>query len=133
VKKVLVVDDDPDLLQYTIMTLNRGGVAAIGAHSGAEAMIVLSRNKLDVRLLLSDIVMPRMTGLELAAEVTAMGPQLPIVFMTGYMTDHMEQFGDALRGHPVLGKPFTPAELLAVVRKALGLAEKAKSADLTSS
>lgn len=132
-KKVLVVDDDPDLLQYTIMTLKRGGVAAIGANSGAEALIVLARNKRDVRLLLSDIVMPRMTGLELAAEVTAIGPKLPIVFMTGYMTDHMEQFGDALQGNPVLGKPFTPDELLTVVRKALGLAEKAMSADLTSS
>ena len=62
-KKVLVVDDDPELLQYTTTTLNRGGVPAIGAHSGAEALIILA-SKRGIRLLLTDIVMPRTTGLE---------------------------------------------------------------------
>jgi CheY-like chemotaxis protein len=132
VKKVLVVDDDPELLQYTTTTLNRGGIPSVGALSGAEALCILSR-KHSVRLLLTDIVMPRTTGLELAAEVKALDSELPIVFMTGYLSDHMEQFGDALEGRQILGKPFTPAELLMVVRNALGLVEKAKSGGVASS
>ena len=54
--------------------------------------------------------------------------ELPIVFMTGYLSDHLEQFGDALQGRKILGKPFTPAELLKTVKDALGLIEKAQSA-----
>lgn len=118
-KFVLVVDDDPEVLQYTATTLTRGGVKAIGAHSGEEAMRIFRSRQREIRLLLTDIVMPHTTGIQLAEAIAALDPKLEIIFMTGYMTDHLEQFGSALKGHPILGKPFTPKELLQVVGKSL--------------
>lgn len=127
-KKVLVVDDDPELLQYITNTLTRGGVPAVGANSGVEALTIFQQRKRDIRLLLTDIVMPQTTGMELARAIEKLDAKLPVVFMTGYKTDHLEQFGHALEGHAVLGKPFTPAELLAIVKDALAKIEKAKHA-----
>jgi len=128
VRKVLVVDDDPELLQYIANTLTRGGVPAIGANSGIEALSIFQQRKREIRLLLTDIVMPQTTGMELAAAIATLDPKLPVIFMTGYKTDHLEQFGQALEGHAVLGKPFTPAELLSIVKDALSKIEKAKHA-----
>ncbi len=127
-RKVLVVDDDPELLQYITTTLTRGGVPAIGAHSGEEAVFLLLQKKRDIRLVLTDVVMPRTSGIELAAQMAESDPALPVVFMTGYKTDHLEQFGPALDGREILGKPFTPTELLAAVKAALKTAERVKSA-----
>ena len=116
---VLVVDDDPELLQFIAMTLMRGGVQAIPAQSGEEALRIFRRRRKDIRLLLTDIVMPQTTGIELSAAILALESDLRVVFMTGYKTDHLEQFGAALDGQTILGKPFTPAELLQVVKKAM--------------
>ncbi len=127
-KKVLVVDDDPELLQYIATTLTRGGVPAIGVNSGREALVLFQQKKREIRLLLTDIVMPQTTGIELAAAVAKLDPKLPVIFMTGYKTDHVEQYGHALEGRAVLGKPFTPKELLTIVKEALILSEKAKHA-----
>ncbi len=126
-KKILVVDDDPELLQYITTTLIRGGMPAVGAHSGDEAIKILRHKSRDFRLLLTDIVMPRITGIDLAAMVADTDPGMPIVFMTGYKTDHLEQFGESLDGRDVLGKPFTPSELLAIVKVALKNFEKVKT------
>lgn len=127
-KKVLVVDDDPELLQYITTTLTRGGVPAIGANSGMEALKIVRQRKPEIRLLLTDIVMPQATGIELASAVAELDQRLPVIFMTGYKTDHLEQFGEALEGQAVLGKPFTPSELLAIVHATLLLSEKVKAA-----
>lgn len=116
---VLVVDDDPDVLQFISTTLTRGGVKAIAAHSGEDAIRIFRRRHSEIRLLLTDIAMPQITGIQLSAAIAALDPKLRVVFMTGYKTDHVEQFGPALQGHEILGKPFTPAELLQVVGKAL--------------
>jgi len=127
-RKVLVVDDDPELLQYITTTLVRGGIPAVGAHSGDEAISILQHKKREIRLVLTDVVMPRMTGIDLAAIVVESDPNLPVVFMTGYKSDHLEQFGRSLDGREILGKPFTPAELLAVVKVALKTSERVRSA-----
>ncbi len=131
-KTVLVVDDDPEVLQYTAMTLNRSGIHAIGANSGEEALRTYSRRKREIRLILTDIIMPQSSGIELAVAILTLDPKLPIVFMSGYKRDHLEQFGSALKGHDLLGKPFTPAELLSTVRRAIhaaGPMEKAAGID----
>ncbi len=127
-KKVLVVDDDPELLQYIANTLTRGGVPAIGANSGSEALAIFQQKKREIRLVLTDIVMPQTTGMELAAAIAKLDPKLPVIFMTGYKTDHLEQYSHALEGRAVLGKPFTPKELLTIVKEALIFIEKAKHA-----
>ncbi len=116
---VLVVDDDPVLLRFIEMTLTRSGVKAIAAQSAEEAIRIFRQRHKEIRLLLTDIVMPHATGIELSEAVAALNPKTKIVFMTGYMTDHLEQFGPALHGHEILGKPFTPAELLGLVNKVL--------------
>ena len=118
-KAVLVVDDDPELLRFIAMTLTRGGVKAIEAQSGPEALRIFHKRHKEIKLLLTDVVMPHTTGIELSSAIAALDPGLRVIFMTGYMRDHRQQFGSALQGHEILAKPFTPAELLKVVGKAL--------------
>ena len=118
-KSVLVVDDDPEVLQFTASTLTRGGVKAIRAHSGEEALSIFRERHREIRLLLTDIVMPKISGIELAEAIKAIDPKLKVIFMTGYLHDHLEQFGEAMKSHKILTKPFTPAELLSAVNNGL--------------
>ena len=116
---VLVVDDDPDILRFITMALNCEGVKAISAQSCNEALRTYQRRRNDIRLLLTDIVMPDVSGIELSIEIGKLNPELQIVFMTGDKINHRDKFRQALEGREILGKPFTPAELLQVVKKSL--------------
>ncbi len=116
---VLVVDDDPDVLKFIAMALNCNGIKTIPARSSNEALWTYQRRRGEIRLLLTDIVMPEVSGVDLSREMAKLNPELQIVFMTGYKTDHQDHFGEALEGREILGKPFTPAELLHVVNKSL--------------
>ena len=70
-----------------------------------------------IDLLITDIVMPRMSGPALAAELRAVRGELPVVFVSGYADQHADTGLDA--GARFLAKPFTPAELMEVVRASL--------------
>ena len=91
-KAVLVVDDDPELLRFIAMTLMRGGVKAIEAQSGQEALRIFRKRHKEIRLLLTDVMMPHTTGIELSTAIAALEPALRVIFMTGYMREHREQF-----------------------------------------
>lgn len=129
---VLVVDDDPDILRFIAMALNCDGIRTISAQSCHEALRTYQRRRDEIRLLLTDIVMPDVSGIELSAEIWKLNPDLQIVFMTGYRTDHQDHFGEALQGREILGKPFTPTELLQVVNKSLKRVNAANSSQKVS-
>jgi CheY-like chemotaxis protein len=119
---VLVVDDTEALRHLTARALEKHGYAVLEAGSGAEALTLLDGN--DVDLVLTDVVMPRMSGLELHHAITAGKDAPTVVFMSGY-SDTVLPEGEAVG--PVLRKPFSEQELLDHVRGGLTPLRKARS------
>ncbi len=108
---ILAVDDDGLVLTNTIAMLEDLGHRAISAESGAQALEILASETVD--LVITDHVMPQMTGLQLAAEVRKAYPELPIILATGYA----EAPAGAGEGVPRLAKPYTQVELARLLRR----------------
>lgn len=118
---ILVVEDQPATAQITRILLESWGYKVLEAHSGAEALEIFEMRGPEVRLLLTDVIMPGMNGSQLAKQVLQQWPDLPVVFMSGYPSD--ELLGQDCT---FLAKPFNPASLARVIRKALDRAIKAR-------
>jgi signal transduction histidine kinase/ActR/RegA family two-component response regulator len=114
---ILVVEDDPRVSRSTVAALEELGYRPYPCASGKEALAML-RREAEIALVLTDVMMPEMTGTELAAEVKRRRPDMRILFVTGYVGEAGEA-GD-LSGHGVLRKPFTVNALSAAVEAALG-------------
>ncbi|HYI49608.1 MAG TPA: ATP-binding protein [Allosphingosinicella sp.] len=114
---ILVVEDDPRVSRSTVAALEELGYRPYPCASGKEALAMLKREA-EIALVVTDVMMPEMTGTELAAEVKRRRPGMRILFVTGYVGEA----GDAgdLSGHAVLRKPFTVNALSAAVESALG-------------
>ncbi len=113
-RRVLVVEDVEGIRDLLCSQLRRAGYTARGAQDGIEALRMLQQERAD--LVVSDIVMPNMGGLELMRELRAHYPGVRRLLMTGYSDE-------ALRGAPleqVLHKPFTGSDLLGAVAQLLG-------------
>lgn len=114
---VLLVEDDAEVRTGAARILRDAGYRVLTAANGEEALEVSRGRAID--LLVSDLVMPLMSGRELAERLTADLPTLKIVFTSGY-SDHTVVHHEALQpGTRFLGKPFTGAELSRSVREAL--------------
>lgn len=120
VATILLAEDEESVRTVAKLILERQGYAVIAAPDGDEALALFNEHANSVAMLVTDIMMPRMGGRELAQVVLERRPELPILFISGYPDDAAigEDFSDA----PVfyLGKPFTPRELTAQIRAALG-------------
>jgi CheY-like chemotaxis protein len=118
---VLVVDDDLTVRRYIGDTLRRFGYRPIPVETPGEAIAMLSKATEPLKLLLTDVVLPEMSGMHLAQRLVKMQPGLKVVFMSGYIdprTGHAALPADAR----FLRKPFPPDELARIVRKALNTA-----------
>jgi CheY-like chemotaxis protein len=109
-KRVLVVDDDFCILQVAKAILERSGYATVSADNGAEALNLLQTHVVDV--LVTDIVMPGMSGSELIEEARKRHPDLPVCCMTAYIP-----LVDDSLDVPIIPKPFAPRELINAVRQ----------------
>lgn len=107
--KALIVDDQPEVLELTGELLRSLGYEVLSASSGEEALNLLQRTP-DVNLLFSDVVMPGMSGLELARAVRESSPELRIVLASGYVGDGALK-GD-LEGFEFLPKPYQMRDLI---------------------
>jgi len=116
--RILVVEDDPRVARSTVGALEELGYRTLAAGSGAEALGVLAQER-DVALVITDVMMPEMTGTELAAAIRPLYPDLPILFVTGYVGEAGDAEG--LAGSEVLRKPFTVAALAEAVANALSV------------
>jgi signal transduction histidine kinase/CheY-like chemotaxis protein len=106
---ILVVEDEPDVLGLCVDALREFGYHVLGAHDASEALALID-NGLVIDLLLTDVVMPIMSGPELAREIAVRHRNVPAVFMTGYADDsHVAGRGITPTG--ILRKPFTEDEL----------------------
>jgi two-component system cell cycle sensor histidine kinase/response regulator CckA len=118
---ILIVEDDAAVMRATASILQAHGYAVMTAANGEEACRILQRESEKIDLVLSDMVMPRLSGPELEKIVTAKWPQLPLIFMTGYSEQPAVQLEDGMRieNRPALMKPFRAHALLQVVRETL--------------
>lgn len=109
--KILVVDDDPDVREILAETLTEFGYRVVQASSGEEALPLLAQRQ-DIALLITDVRMPGMSGLELAGMAQIRDPRLRVIVMSGYFLPQ-----------PVtarfLRKPFHMQELAAAIRAEL--------------
>lgn len=106
---VLVVDDEDLVRRLVARALSDAGYTVMEARSGAEAMAVLSADPGRIQLVVSDIAMPEMTGLELAAVVTERWPTIPLLLVSGQSRPPNDYRGT------FLPKPFAPDSLVAAV------------------
>jgi len=117
-ENILVVDDAEPVRKMVCSMLCSSGYQCIEAADGVDALGILKEGSEPIDLVLTDIMMPRMGGTELACQVAALRPDLPIVFMSGYSDDPVVR---TLECSPALflPKPFTAAALNEKVRAAL--------------
>ena len=116
---VLVAEDEPTILALTTRMLSSQGYTVLPAASGADAL-KLARKTKRIDVLLTDVIMPGMTGSELAATLTRERPGLSIVFMSGY-SNQILVAGSARRRTLYLPKPFKPQELLELLELAVSV------------
>lgn len=114
---VLVVEDAGSLCEMISSMLRDSGYSVLQAADGAEALSLLESNGDGVQLVLTDIVMPRMSGKELARRLSEVRPDLPVLFMSGYVEDPVLQ--GVSNGASFLRKPFTAHVLIEAVRRVL--------------
>jgi CheY-like chemotaxis protein len=116
---VLVVEDEATVRRLATELLASKGYRVIEAGSAEDALAVFDRAANGVDLMLSDVVLPGIDGVELARRLRRSDPGLPVLYMTGYAPETLAERGLGGDDAPVLEKPFTPAQLLVAVRSVL--------------
>ena len=114
---VLVVEDEPAVRELVVTILREYGYKVIEATRGEEALRLVQQNKID--LLLTDVVMPHMSGNELARQLLVRHPRARVLFMSGYNDEAVRDQGVPQSGVAFLQKPFTGRVLLNKVREVL--------------
>ncbi len=116
---VLIVEDERALLALISRLLERLGYVVLAASTPHEALRITAEHPGDIDLLVTDVIMPEMNGLELRQRLLEIRPHLKSVFMSGYTADIIAGHGVLDEGIHFLAKPFTLAEIAAKVRTAL--------------
>jgi PAS domain S-box-containing protein len=127
---VLLVEDEPDVMRMALRALREAGYTVLEASGGREALDILVEAGARPRLVVTDVVMPGMTGRELASRIAEIRPGLPVIFMSGYTDEDVIRRGLMERGRHFIQKPFSPNELARQVHQALtgDLGERVSSA-----
>lgn len=121
---ILVVDDDAAVRRVAAKVLRRSGYDVLEAATGQEALdLVETRGGEDVDFLLTDVVMPGMSGRELSERLREIIPDLPILFMSAYTEDEVILQGVRVAEVNFLSKPFTLDELVSTVEKVMSRAK----------
>jgi CheY-like chemotaxis protein len=116
---VLLVEDDEGVRRLTRRVLEQYGFRAVEARSGVEALELLSLDHPRIDAVVSDLVMPGMSGTELIERVRDLRPDMPVVYLSGYSG---EEVSEQVRSHPrqaFLQKPFSPDALAAALEDLL--------------
>jgi len=125
---ILLAEDEEQLRRLGERLLRAGGYTVISAENGQAALEAAARLERPADLLLTDVVMPGMSGRELALTLTERGLVRRVIYMSGYTDDTIVQHGVLQAGIAFVYKPFTPETLYAKIRAALdGPADQAKA------
>jgi len=118
--RILVVDDDASILRMICATLVRAGYRVEAATSAEEALTCYAMAAHDrFALVLSDLAMPRVTGVDLARKLLSRDANVRVLFMSGQANNELTRPDGAARGFDFLSKPFRPDGLLRAVRGAI--------------
>jgi len=116
---VLLVEDDPRVRAVALEMLEHSGYTVIEAHHGRHAFNLARAHPGPIDLLLTDVVMPEMSGPGLVRALTAARPRMKVLFVSGYPDDAFRQYQPDMQGAAFLVKPFTLEKLLGKVREVL--------------
>ncbi len=116
---ILLVEDAARVRAVVREILEMSGYAVLEAHHGAEALELSNRHAGPIHLLVTDVVMPQMSGRELAQRLATLRPDLKVLYMSGYTDDAIVRHGVLASGIAFLSKPFTPDALALKVRELL--------------
>jgi two-component system, cell cycle sensor histidine kinase and response regulator CckA len=116
---ILLVEDDPQLRQLSSSVLAHCGYKVLGAGSPEEGLAICKANHRDIRLLITDVVMPRMNGRQLAEQIAQVSPHVRVLYISGYTSNAIVHYGVLDPGLWFLPKPFTLSALTAKVREVL--------------
>jgi len=113
---VLVIDDEPFILEYVRKVLHQAGYATFLAENADQALARFEERKGEIDLVLTDIVMPdSIDGLELATRIHRIEPTIPVLFITGAIPQDDPHMLSLMNGGFLLRKPFFPDQLIRFV------------------
>jgi two-component system cell cycle response regulator CpdR len=118
--RILLAEDDDNMRVFLARALERAGHQVVAAGDGNEALELATSG--DFELLLADVVMPGLDGIELARRASVILPELRVMFITGFAAVALNQPGFARRQPKVLAKPFHLRQLVLEIDKMLGAA-----------
>ena len=116
---VLVVEDEPALRRLISVSLEKRGYTVLAAEDGTEAIRILESNRSEIDLVVSDIMMPKLNGLELRKKAILLRPEMRFLFISGYAEDTIGRTAHLPQDAGYLEKPFLPIELARKVRTLL--------------
>lgn len=116
---ILVVEDEPSVLEVATEVLRQHGYTVLSAASPGDALRIAQEYHDPIHLLITDVVMPVMSGRELADYILRLHPQIRVLYVSGYTENTIVHQGILEEGIHFLPKPYTPAQLLRKVREVL--------------
>jgi CheY-like chemotaxis protein len=119
---ILLVEDELTILRMTRMMLERKGYTVLSADTPARAIKKAKDHSCSIALLITDVVMPEMNGRDLAEQITALYPDIRVLFMSGYTADVIAHQGVLDDGVAFIQKPFSMADITEKVRDVLDMA-----------
>lgn len=122
---ILLAEDEITVRDLAAQSLRQQGYTVLEATDGLEALeLAQSQPQNEIHLLLTDMIMPRLGGANLAEQLRATRPQLKVLFMSGYTDSTIIRYGLPQTGSAFLQKPFSPRRLIRKVREVLDIEEK---------
>jgi CheY-like chemotaxis protein len=122
---ILLVEDQEQVRIVAESILKQSGYRVLVAQGAGDALLLCERHSGSIALLLTDVVMPQMSGAELAKRIAATNPGTKVLYMSGYTDDSIVRHGVLESGIAFLQKPFTPESLTRKVRLVLDAASGA--------
>lgn len=116
---VLLVDDEDGVRNVTHLMLQRHGFGVVSLASAEAALALVRSDPTRFDVVVTDVMMPGMDGPTLAREIERLRPAMPIVFISGYLADTLTAHGLSPDAINLVHKPFTTAELVAAIRRAV--------------
>jgi CheY-like chemotaxis protein len=116
---ILVVEDDPAVREMTSALLERAGYDVTVVGDGSEALAAADRLDGRIDVLVTDVAMPGVSGIEVAQRMLARSPKVGVVLLSGYTGETLELARMTTEGAIFVGKPVTSAQLLAAIARAM--------------
>ncbi len=129
---ILLVDDETSVRSFVARMLRKYGYQVLDAASGAEAMLLSGQHGGPIHLLLTDVVMPRISGPQVAERLVTARPDMRVLFMSGYAEDAIIKQGVLRPGADLIEKPLTADTLGRKVREILDRADQPKAMSVSS-